>query len=266
MTTGASVTLESVGFRYPNGVQAVQDLSLHVEPDSTAAIIGPSGCGKSTILSLVAGLTQTSAGHLTLDGEGGSAERLQTTMVFQKDTLLPWLTVRENVLLHQRFGRSRRRGRRERRSGRDGRAAELLALARLSDFADSFPYELSGGMRRRVAFLTGVAPLPSLLLLDEPFSALDEPSRIALHQDAHDIVRSSGITTMLVTHDLAEAISLADRIYILTNRPASVFTQYDVPFGRERDIMSLREDPVFLELYGTLWRDLHTQIDAGRAA
>lgn len=252
---GSAVRLTDLAYSYPNGVQAVSGLDLRIEPNENVAIVGPSGCGKSTILSLVAGLRHATGGRIEISG--GDPDRHPLSMVFQKDTLLPWLTVRDNVLLHYRFRRSMREG--------SARLPELLEMARLSDFAKAHPYELSGGMRRRVAFLAGVAPLPRLLLLDEPFSALDEPSRVALHQDVHRIVRSNGITTILVTHDLAEAISLSDRVYIMTSRPARVFSVHEVPFGVDRDIMALREQRDFLDLYGLLWRDLHTQIRGGAA-
>jgi ABC-type nitrate/sulfonate/bicarbonate transport system ATPase subunit len=258
IATGATVRLDGVCFQYPNGVAAVDELSLDIASNTSVAIVGPSGCGKSTILSLVADLLKAKAGRISISG--GDPQRHPVTMVFQKDTLLPWLPVRDNVMLYCKFAK---RGSKRDRAALNERVRNLLAIAHLSDFERSYPYELSGGMRRRAAFLAGVAPLPRLLLLDEPFSALDEPSRVALHQDVHEIVRSSGITTMLVTHDLAEAISLSDKVYILTSRPARVFRAHDIPFGRERDIMSLREQRDFLDLYGLLWRDLHSQINAG---
>jgi ABC-type nitrate/sulfonate/bicarbonate transport system ATPase subunit len=141
---------------------------------------------------------------------------------------------------------------------------ELLAMAGLEGFEKAYPYELSGGMRRRVAFITAMAAQPRLLLLDEPFSSLDEPTRVAIHQDVLEIVRRLGTSVVLVTHDLAEAASLCDRILILTARPGRVAVECDVPFGPERDMLALREQPDFLALNGRLWHDLSRQIEAGK--
>jgi ABC-type nitrate/sulfonate/bicarbonate transport system ATPase subunit len=141
---------------------------------------------------------------------------------------------------------------------------ELLVMVGLERFADAYPYQLSGGMRRRVAFLAGVAPDPQLLLLDEPFSSVDEPSRVEIHQQVHEVIRKQHTTTILVTHDLAEAVTLSDRVVILSAGPARVVADHPVPFGQEREMMELRNDPAFLELYGRLWEDLRAQIEIAR--
>ena len=174
-------------------------------------------------------------------------------MVFQKDTVLPWLTVTQNVRLFYTLNRERRAEARQ-------VVPELLEMAGLSGFADAYPYQLSGGMRRRVAFITAMAARPRLLLLDEPFSSLDEPTRVAIHQDVLDIIKRLGTTVVLVTHDLAEAASLSDRVLILTNRPARVAADHRMPFGDDRTVIDLRRRPDFLEMYGTLWQDLSLQI------
>ena len=140
----------------------------------------------------------------------------------------------------------------------------LLAMVGLQDFADYYPAKLSGGMKRRVAVLTAVAPLPSLLLMDEPFSALDEPTRILVHGDIYRLVREFGISTILVTHDLGEAISLSDRVVLLSRAPARAVAQFATPFGRERDLLDIRRTPEFLEFYGKVWGELEQQIKAGR--
>jgi ABC-type nitrate/sulfonate/bicarbonate transport system ATPase subunit len=137
---------------------------------------------------------------------------------------------------------------------------ELIKLAGLDGFEGLYPYQLSGGMRRRTAFLSSVAPFPRVLLLDEPFSALDEPTRIGLHQDVFDIVRRYAITVILVTHDIAEAISLSDEIVLLSKGPAVVRSIRRVPFGNERQMLDLRKMPEFLELYGELWDELSNEI------
>ena len=248
----AEVSVNDVSFRYPGGVETLSHLNLVVPPATTVSIVGPSGCGKSTLLSLIGGLMRPTTG--TVARRPAAADRLAVAMVFQKDTLLPWMKVRDQVALHFRF-------RRRRRADVKAWVESLLELAGLEEFGDAYPYQLSGGMRRRVAFLTAVAALPQVLLLDEPFSSLDEPTRLAIHQDVFDITREFGITTVLVTHDLAEAISLSDEVTILTRRPATVAARHVMPFGSDRNLVGLRERSDFLALYGELWRELSGQLD-----
>jgi ABC-type nitrate/sulfonate/bicarbonate transport system ATPase subunit len=204
------------------------------------------------LLSLVAGLKRPESG--TIDwNEEQVADRHRLALVFQRDTLLPWLTAAENVGLFYRYHRHHK--------GEVGAwVRQLMELAGLTSFASAYPRYLSGGMRRRVAFLTAVASKPAVLLLDEPFSSLDEPTRLSIHQDVLEIIRRLNMTVLLVTHDLAEAISLSDRVVILTNRPATVFHQHLIPFGRNRDVLSLRETSEFLTIYGALWHGLSLQI------
>jgi ABC-type nitrate/sulfonate/bicarbonate transport system ATPase subunit len=175
-------------------------------------------------------------------------------MVFQQDTLLPWKTVRENVALFYKFHRARRT------RATTAKIDELLAMVGLQQFAQAYPKQLSGGMRRRVAFLCGVAAEPQMLLLDEPFSSVDEPSRIRIHQDVLRIVHGLRMTTVLGPHDLPAAFSLSHQVAILSARPGSVVARHDIPFGDDRDVLTLRDRPEFLEIYATLWRDLSRQI------
>lgn len=253
------IALERVGYAYPSGTQALTDVSLEVLKDSIVAVVGPSGCGKSTLLSLLAGLTKPSSGIIRWPtSAGGSQLRLPTgvrrlTMVFQKDTVLPWLTVKGNVGFGLRILKLDRETIKQ-------RVTWLLKLAGLEEFAGAYPYQLSGGMRRRVAFLAAVAPLPAVLLLDEPFSALDEPTRIGIHQEAHRIIRDVGMSVVLVTHDIGEAISFSDRVYLLSRRPGTVADYFDVPFGAQRNMLALRETPEFLQTYREIWHGLSGQI------
>jgi ABC-type nitrate/sulfonate/bicarbonate transport system ATPase subunit len=244
-------SLESVDFTYGVGPKVISDLSLTIRQGTSVGIVGPSGCGKSTLLSLLAGLYQPDAGTITRSL--GDPARHRLTMMFQQDTLLPWLSAVENIKLFYKFHRHNR-------TAVDARVAELVSMARLAGFERAYPYQLSGGMRRRVAFLTAVAPLPNALLLDEPFSSLDEPTRVALHQDAFDIIRRLNMTVVLVTHDLAEALTLCDEVLILTQRPARIFARHVVPFGSRRNLLQIRQTAEFLELYGVLWRELSVQI------
>jgi ABC-type nitrate/sulfonate/bicarbonate transport system ATPase subunit len=254
------ISLTSVGFRYPNGLEAIGDISLEVGRGEILAIVGPSGCGKSTLLRLLAGLAQPTRGKISR-ADSSEKDRHPTTMVFQEDTVVPSLRVADNVGLSYRF-------RTPFGWKRDRAAVEhvnrLLEMVGLQDFADYYPSKLSGGMKRRVAVLTAVAPLPSLLLMDEPFSALDEPTRILVHGDIYRLVREFGISTVLVTHDLGEAISLCDRLVLLSRVPARAVAHFSTPFGRERDLLDIRRTPEFLDFYGRVWGELELQIRAGR--
>ena len=247
-----------VGFSYPGGVEALKDVSLGIRRATSVGIVGPSGCGKSTLLSLLAHQNVPTSGEIWVAPP--SASRHPLAMVFQKDTLLPWLTVNDNIKLHYRFRKS------EGKAGVDGHVRDLIQMAGLAGFEKAFPYQLSGGMRRRVAFLTGVASRSEILLLDEPFSSLDEPTRVAIHQDVLRIVGQLETTVVLVTHDLAEAITLCDEVVILTKRPGSIATTHDVPFGDHRSALELRKSAEFLELYGELWDALSRQLESSSTA
>lgn len=253
------VNLSELSYTYPDGTRAVRRVSLRVPERKVISIVGPSGCGKSTLLAMMAGLLEPTSGAVEWGEQAQQAAsqgQRTFTMMFQKDTLLPWLTVARNVAFGLRYLPLSKQEISE-------RVVRLLALGRLEDFANSFPYQLSGGMRRRAALLAAVAPFPRLLLLDEPFSALDEPTRVELHRDVRDIVVELGMSVVLVTHDLAEAITLSDEVHILTKRPGHVAATHRIPFGVERDVMSLRETSTYEELYGRLWRDLRVQIQGG---
>jgi NitT/TauT family transport system ATP-binding protein len=248
------VALKGVGYAYASGVKALERVDLALAEGSVTAIIGPSGCGKSTILAVLAGLRKPLHGSVEWDEEkGGRGDGPRLTLMFQKDTVLPWLTVESNVAFGLRYVRGLDKDERERRIQR------LLDVAGLGHARKMYPYQLSGGMRRRVALLMVVAPYPKVLLLDEPFSSLDEPTRVSIHADLLSIVHELGITTVIVTHDLSEALSLADQIVLLSKGPAHVVESREVPFGASRDVFHLREDPIYQELYAQLWADLSDQ-------
>jgi NitT/TauT family transport system ATP-binding protein len=259
--TASVATFTDVGFAYPTGTVALEGLTLAIPDTGVTGIVGPSGCGKSTLLQLLAGLATPTAGRLDVTFAEPTDSRHDVAMVFQQDTVLPWLTVAENVGLYYRF--HRRKG--QSRNWREDEARRLLATVGLEGAAGEYPNRLSGGMRRRVAFLAAVAPNPQLLLLDEAFSAVDEPTRIMIHQEVLRIVKQMDMTTVLITHDLAEAISLSDRVVILSARPGRVRSIYDIPFGADRDVLTLRREPEFLSLYGRLWDELSTQIERSHA-
>lgn len=255
---GPVVELSDIGYSYPNGLEAVAGLSIDVPRGRRIGLVGPSGCGKSTLLRLITGLATPSRGQIRTSFTEDE-KRPPILKVFQENTLLPWLTVRRNVALfyHLHPGWAPR-------AEISARVDELLVMVGLQAFGDAYPRQLSGGMRRRVAFLASIAPRPQLLLLDEPFSSVDEPTRVEIHQQVRDILDESHTTTILVTHDLAEAISLSDEVLILSARPARVAAVEKISLGREEDLLQLRASAAFLEVYGRLWETLSAQIKAGR--
>lgn len=252
--TGALVSMKDVSLRYPTGLEAITGLSLDIRTGSTTAIVGPSGCGKSTLLRIIAGLLQPTSGSV-ISEFSRQPDRHPVSFVFQEDTLLPWLTARANAGLFFRFHPGLI-SKAELRT----RVDELLAMVGLEHFADAYPHQLSGGMRRRLAFLAGVAPNPQLLLLDEPFSSVDEPSRVQIHAEVRNVIERWEMTTLLVTHDLAEAISLADRVVILSARPATVHTMQEARLDRSADMLAMRNTPEYMAEYSKLWDALSSQI------
>lgn len=253
------VELDDVTYAYPNGFEAIAGLSLDIPRGKVTSIVGPSGCGKTTVLKLISGLDKPARGLLTTHFADAGTQPV--SMVFQQDTLLPWLRVMDNVALYFRF-HPRKLGKAELQE----RVRELLAMVGLEKFAEAYPSQLSGGMRRRVAFLAGAAAQPQLLLLDEPFSAVDEPTRIQIHQQVVETIARLGMSVVLVTHDLAEAISLADQVVILTGGPGRVAHIHPIDLDRSRTLLELRETPDYLRCYGALWRDLSHQITLATAA
>jgi NitT/TauT family transport system ATP-binding protein len=256
-TSPPVVTIDSLSYHYPDGLAALKDVSLTIGRGEIVGIVGPSGCGKSTLLRIIAGLRRATGGVMEINADLGDSERATLNMVFQEDTLIPWMKVRSNAGIYFKFNRGLSK------EVQRTRVDELLGMARLSDYADFYPAQLSGGMRRRVALVAAVAPHPRVLLLDEPFSALDEPTRVEIHRDVLNLVRTFDISCCLVTHDLGEAVSLCDRILIMSNRPANVIRSVEVDLGRERDLMTVRGTARFLELYGELWTLLNEQLAIG---
>ncbi len=213
-------------------------IDLEVSAGRTLALLGPSGCGKSTLLRVMAGFEPFDAGIVTVDGKPVTGPSPTRGMVAQAGTLFPWLTVRQNV----GFG-PRERG--DRDAART--VADLLEVTGLSDFADALPRQLSGGMLQRAAIAQVLANQPPLLLLDEPFGALDAQTRLRMHEWVRGLLAERPTTTVLVTHDVDEALLLGDRLGLLSARPATVVAVRDVPFGPDRGRHTLA-DPAFVSL------------------
>ena len=208
-------------------VVALEDASFDIRPGEFITMVGPSGCGKSTLLRIVAGLIDHSGGEMTVHGSKVNGPRNDVAMMFQKPTLLPWRTAVENVLLPTELAGAVTDADRQKALG-------LLELAGLKDFAFSFPSQLSGGMQQRVALARLLQTGADILLLDEPFGALDEFTREHLNVELMRIVAEVQATAMFVTHNIGEAIFLADRVFVMTPRPGRIARIVDVPFPRPR--------------------------------
>ena len=215
-------------------IDVLQDVSLTVGPGEFVALLGPTGCGKSTILSLVAGLEKPDRGAILVDGTPITGPGPRRILVFQDAALFPWLTVRGNVEFGLRMARVPKRERRV-------QATAYIKLVHLSKFADAYPYQLSGGMRQRVAIARGLAMQPEILLMDEPFGALDAQTRAVLQDELLEIWQRTGQSILFVTHSLREATGLADRVYVLSARPGRIreVEQINVPRPRPADSPAL---------------------------
>jgi NitT/TauT family transport system ATP-binding protein len=258
-------------------VLALDNVSLEIQDHQFVTIIGPSGCGKSTILNMIGALVTPTAGTITIDGQVVSGRDLDmgaphrrtpkpplnmgaphhrtpkppsnVGYVFQKDTVFPWRTVRRNIALGLEY-----RGVAAAECER--RVREAIALAGLEGFEDAFPATLSGGMRQRVALMRSLIVDPEILLMDEPFGALDTHTKLNLHAELLRLWAAKRQTVVFVTHDLSEAITLADRIVVMTRRPGRIKQVYDVKLDRPRDVIKLRESPEYLREYGEIWHAL----------
>ncbi|SJN12396.1 ABC-type nitrate/sulfonate/bicarbonate transport system, ATPase component [Leucobacter sp. 7(1)] len=230
---------------------AVQDVSLEVAEREFVCVLGPSGCGKSTLLRVAAGLEQPSLGTVETQS--------RPSVVFQEHGVFPWLTVAENVAYPLKLRRVPKAQRRE-------RVAELLELVGLTDFASYFPSQISGGMRQRTSVARALADDGNVLLMDEPFGALDEQTRVALQQELLRIWEQTSKSVLFITHSVDEALTLADRVVVMSHRPGRIIADIEIPFGRPRDIKELRRDPRYGEITVQLWDLLEQQPDEEEAA
>ncbi len=242
------LALEHVGKTYPNGVHALDAISISVGPGEILAIVGGSGCGKSTLLRAISGLDTPSQGRVLLDGQLVNSPHEKIGIIFQEPRLLPWLSVADNV----GFGLEDRP-----RVERKERVADALVRVGLTDKAKMWPRELSGGQAQRVAIARALVPLPEVLLLDEPFSALDAFTRVDLQDHLLDLWTDLRPTLILVTHDVDEAIVLADRIMVMRPRPGRIFEEIEAELPRPRDRQSAAFDSVKWRVLAALDRSLN---------
>ena len=243
------IKLEDVSLAYytvAGETAALQNLNLSVLDGEFLAIVGPSGCGKTTVLSLIMGLMQPTSGRVRFSREG-----LRLGYMLQRDHLLEHRTVEKNVLLglevqHRLTEQSK------------ARAFGLLDTYGLGDFKSYKPHQLSGGMRQKVALIRTLALEPDLLLLDEPFSALDYQTRLNLSDEVYRIIRSEGKSAVLVTHDISEAVSMADRVAVFSARPATLKTVIDVGFSKDLPPLERRSQAAFHDYFDRIWKELQS--------
>jgi NitT/TauT family transport system ATP-binding protein len=259
----AGIELSGVTKRFltPAGTvfTALDDVNLVVEPGQFCAVVGPTGCGKSTTLTLVSGLDRPSAGRVRVGGELVDGIAAGTGFVFQADALLPWKTVLANVALGPVFCGVRRRE-------ANDRARDWLRRVGLAGFEHHYPHQLSGGMRKRVGLAAALINEPSILLMDEPFGALDVQTKAIMSNELLALWEQTRPSVIFVTHDLEEAIALADRVVVMTVGPGTVKGVYDIDLPRPRGaVQEIRFEPRFLELHQQIWESLRDEVERAYA-
>lgn len=253
----AIIRLEHVTKRFllgpDGGFTAVEDVSLEVHPGEFVSVVGPSGCGKSTLLGMISGLLPLSAGRILVEGEEVIGINRKLGYLFQRDALLPWKTILDNVALPLLFRRLDARAARI-------RAGEWVQRVGLAGFEDYHPHQLSGGMRKRASLATTMVYEPDIILMDEPFAALDVQTRNLMENELLDIWAQERKTVLFITHDLEEAIALSDRVIVMTASPGRVKGAYEIPLGRPRSVTEVRFHPAFGPLYESMWNDLKDEV------
>jgi NitT/TauT family transport system ATP-binding protein len=235
-------------------VDVLRDVSFTCAKDEIVAVIGPSGCGKSTLLNLASGLRSATAGKVVIDGQDVHGPTRHIGMMFQQSTLLPWRSIVENVELGLEV-----RG--EGRAARRKKAINLMRQYGLGGFERKYPHALSGGMQKRAALAQTLAMEPDVLLLDEPFAALDAQTRVVIENDVVKICRAGRRSMVLVTHDIAEAISMADKVVVLSKRPATVKEIYEIPFSRDaKSVSDVPAMPGFSTFFKQIWDALDISV------
>lgn len=228
---------------------ALDDLSFDIGKEEFVAIVGPSGCGKSTILSIISGLLKPTSGKITIGSEPIIKPSSKVGYMFQRDNLFEWLSIEKNILLGQEITKQKNKENKE-------YALELLKTYGLYDFKTHYPSQLSGGMRQRVSLIRTLAIKPEILLLDEPFSALDYQTRLMVQDDIYSIIKSEHKTAILVTHDISEAIAMSNKIIVLTQRPGKVKKIIDLDFDPSLAPFERRKLAQFSKYFDMVWREL----------
>jgi NitT/TauT family transport system ATP-binding protein len=256
---GHALRLRGVGMRYATPgappVQALSDITLDVAPAEVISVIGPSGCGKTTLFNIIGGLLDGFTGDVQVDDQSVRTSRGSIGMVFQEESTFPWRTTLENIAFPLEVAGIPRKERLE-------RARHFLTLVGLDGFEDRYPSELSGGMRQRTALARTLAFAPKVLLLDEPFAALDSQTRILIGEKVLQIQQALAQTTMLITHNLTEAVQLADRVVVMTYRPGQIKRIVDIDLPRPRTAEVVGSER-FGQLVAAIWNDLRDEASRG---
>ena len=262
-TQGARIEIDQVTRRFlnPKGVAftALKDVTLTVEPGTFCAIVGPTGCGKSTTLGMVAGLDKPSGGQVRIDGKPVSGVQDGTSFMFQADALMPWKTVLGNVALGPIL-----RGARKKEA--EANARDWLRRVGLAGFEDHHPHQLSGGMRKRVGMAAALINEPRILLMDEPFGALDVQTKAIMQTELIKLWEQLRATVLFITHDLDEAVALADQVAVMTSGPGSIKAVYDIDLPRPRGaVQDLRYDQQFIDIQQNIWGSLRDEVERAYA-
>jgi len=253
----AKLELENISLTYhtlEGEIQALQSINLTVENEEFVCIVGPSGCGKSTLLSVISGLIKPTTGTVKLDGKLITSTTPQIGYMLQQDYLFEWRTILDNALLGLEVMRKKTKE-------NVAKVRQLLVDYGLAGFETNYPQQLSGGMRQRVALIRTLATDPELLLLDEPFSALDYQTRLSVGEDVARILRQHHKTIIMVTHDISEAISMANRVIVMSQRPGRIKSEHYIDCGAdytEASPLKRRESPRFREYFSAIWKELNT--------
>ena len=251
------VEVHNLGMKYQslNGeINALENINFSVQEGEFVCIVGPSGCGKSTLLSIISGLLAATAGTVLLSGEKVRGTSAKIGYMLQKDHLLDWRTIFENVMLGLEIRKAVTPEAKE-------HALKLLQTYGLYEFRNKYPTQLSGGMRQRVALIRTLVTDPEILLLDEAFSALDYQTRLVVNDDIYAIIKKENKTAILVTHDIAESISMADRVIVLSKRPGTVKNIYSISLSIEaRTPLTSREAPEFRYYFQKIWKELDVHV------
>ncbi|WP_062354806.1 ABC transporter ATP-binding protein [Bacillus kwashiorkori] len=231
---------------------ALMDISLSIEEGEFVSLIGPSGCGKSTLLSIIAGLISPTVGKVVIEGETVQENKKQIGYMLQQDYLFPWKTIKENILLGLKINGKLT-------AEKTTQSLQLLAEIGLSGVEEQFPTQLSGGMRQRVALVRTLATNPKLLLLDEPFSALDYQTKLKLEDLVFEILKQYKKTALLVTHDIGEAIAMSDRIILMSKGPGTIFKVFTIPDElKQLTPFEARNHPNYNEYFQQIWKELES--------
>jgi NitT/TauT family transport system ATP-binding protein len=259
--TDSHITIAGLNHRFSTGLQAVKDADLQVRDGELVVIVGPSGCGKTTILNIIAGLVPAQDGTVNIAGSAPACGRRDVAYMFAQDALLPWRTVLGNAL----FGVEIHLGKKAITPEVVAQAKDILKNIGLEGFENFYPRQLSHGMRQRAALArTFMLPSP-LLLMDEPFGALDAHTKLTLQQELLTLWERNRRTVLFITHDLAEAIFLADRILVCSARPGHIVADIPIPFARPRDLKQLQQSDAYHKVYQQVWAELSREMDIHHA-